>query len=104
MLVGVVRRGWAPRPPGVILFKDSIRKTSGSRTASQLDLAGTLGGQWGPTAHRPGPQSEAQHPRSSILSGRAAWQVLGGVKTSGSLMPSCRLKKRVEVVTLLFRV
>lgn len=45
-----------------------------------------------------------QQADSAILWGRADWQVLGGVKTSGSLMPSCRLKKRVEVVTLLFLV
>lgn len=41
---------------------------------------------------------------SAILQGLADWQVLGGVKTLGSLMPSWRLKKRVEVVTLLFLV
>ncbi|TNN25711.1 hypothetical protein EYF80_064158 [Liparis tanakae] len=39
---------------------------------------------------------------SAILSGRADWQVAGGVKTSGSLMPRSRSKKRVEVMTLLF--
>lgn len=55
-------------------------------------------------SERGGGSRRPQQRNSAILLGLADWQVLGGVKTSGSLMPSRRLKKRVEVVTLLFLV
>lgn len=37
---------------------------------------------------------------SLTLASRAVWQVLGGVNTEGSLMPSCISKNRVDSITL----
>lgn len=71
--------------PAITVFLSS----EGSRFSKASNPSGAAG------------RSQAYQEQSSlILSAQAVWQVLGGMNTEGSLMPSCMSKNRVDKITL----